>query len=161
MLVPFDWMPAAYSGWLGDASRDELAVRLVVVVVVALDRPDDAAFATVLAPEGPEVCRNRIDRIRLCAWELLLLLLLWELVLVDVDVDGPPPSIIVRYQYGFGLWSGPWAGCALLNLLTYWPKRISRKERKGKSIAGGRCVSLRIRLCFTGGDGNERNGNGG
>ena len=135
LLVPFDWMPAAYSGWLGDASRDELAVRLVVVVV-ALDRPDDAAAgaATVLAPEGPEVCRNRIERIRLCAWELVLLLLLWELVLVDVDVDGPPPSIIVRYQYGFGLWSGPWAGCAGLCVteLTYLLAEEDFEKGKGK-----------------------------
>ena len=169
ILVPLEWMPAAYSGWLGDASRDELAVRLVVVVgvvvVVVLVCPDVkwSAFPVELV----RVCRNRIDRIRLCAWELLLWLwllwLLWELV--PVEVDGPPPSIIVQYRSR--LWPGPPGLCgAVLNLLLILLAEEDcekGRERKGNenTNGGGRCVSMSLRIRFCREEAmptNERNG---
>ena len=86
--------PAAYCGWFGDVSRDELAVRLVVAEVVLgcleVAESDLAAAEWLLV----WVCRNKIDRIRLCALELLELL---ELLVLAADDGWRSPPIIVPW----------------------------------------------------------------
>ena len=167
--LPLPWtlptMPAAHSGrLLGDASRDELAVRLgVVVVVVVLVVCPDVVKWSAFPVELVRACRNRIDRIRWCAWELLLLLLR-ELVPAEVEVDGPPPSIIscsIDLVSGPAPWAGWLCGAAVLSLLTtsaYRPRGDCEKgnERKRKYKWWRMMRESADQVLSRGGDANER-----